>query len=210
MAMQGVVGIPNTNAVDGTNPIVPQGKQGELLKADLHGKWWSAAYRGRVFVGGTAAAGTTIPISSATAATFVLFNPLGSGINVELISYDLGITVVTSVASPVLLGIITGLVLAPTGLTALTASPALLGGSSVAQAKLYSVATLAAAATLFYTLGQITATNATAGNALGPNFHYEFEGRIGLAPGSLVHVCGTAAQTSPTTQTFAWAEWPAP
>lgn len=207
MSLSQVQVIAPTSYSDGSTPAQMGGRSGEGISADLHGKFYTGAYRGKVFHGSTAAAGTTIPISNATAATFTLYNPIGSGINVELISYDMGITVVTSVASPILLGFSLPLTVAPTGLTALTVNPALLGSNAAAVARLYSVATIVATTT-FYTMGHITATNATAGNALGSNFHYEFDGRVNLAPGTLCHVCGTAAQTSPTTQTFVWAEWP--
>lgn len=204
----GLVQAPsNISAPDGSNAAILQGKAGEQIYADIHGKWYTAAYRGRVFEGTTAAAGTTIPISSATAGTFVLYNPLGSGVNMELVSYECGINTVTTVASAVLLGIAVGLVVAPTSVTALTPLPGLLGGSAVAQGKLYSVATIVAT-TSFYTLFGITATNATAGNSLGSPLRHEFDGKLILAPGTLVHVCGTAAQTSATAQTFVWAEWP--
>ena len=193
----------NTSYADGTSALALQGKAGELVATELHGKWYTAAYRGRVFTGNTAAAGTTIPISSATAATFTLYNPLGSGVNVELVSADVSILNATTVVSSIALGVISGLIVAPTVVTALTTYPTLIGGSAVAQAKLYSIATLAAAATLFIPLFSVSATSGAF-----PNFHYDFDGKLILAPGSLVHLVGTAAQTSASMNGFTWAEWP--
>lgn len=202
--MQGVVNAPSSiSATDGTNPLVLQGKAGEILAAELHGKWYTASYRNRVFNASTVAAGTTIPISSTTAPTFTLYNPLGSGVNVELISTDVGLTNATSVVSPIALALTSGLVVAPTSVTAITPWSGNLGGSGVAQAKVYSAATLAAASTTFLNLFSVSATSGAF-----PNFHYDFDGKIIVAPGSLVYLVGTAAQTSGTLNSFSWAEWP--
>src|ERR1700693_2275876 len=87
----GLVGPPsNTSVADGLNAPILQGKAGEQLYADLHGKWYTAAYRGRVFSTGVLIAGVTIPVNTTTAPTFTLYNPLGSGVNLELITLDVG------------------------------------------------------------------------------------------------------------------------
>lgn len=191
------------SASDGTNQPILGGKSGEQIFTELHGKFYTSTYRGRTFLGATAAAGTTIPISSTTAPTFTLFNPLGSGVNVELVAADIGITNATTVVSPILLGIISGLLLAPTGLTALTPINALVGNGAVPQAKLYSAATLAAAATFFYPLFSVSAASGAF-----PLLHYDFDGKIILAPGSLCFLAGTAAQTSATSNGVTWSEYP--
>lgn len=193
---------------DGANPTAFAGKQGETLTSDVHGKYYTAAYRGKVFSATTAAAGTTIPISSATAATFVLHNPLGSGINVEVISYDMGVTQLTLVVSPILFGVNQNVLINPTGVTAATVVPGLAGSGQSSIARCYTVATVVAS-TLFFTVGHISSTSNTAAITPMSNFHYEFDGRLNLGPGCLIHVCGTAAQSGASAQTFSWAEWPA-
>ncbi len=202
--MQGVVNAPSsTSATDGTNPLALMGKSGELVKTDLHGQWYTAAYRGKLFHGGTAAAGTTIPISSTTAPTFTLYNPIGSGVNLELVKLNIGITNATTVVSPILLGVISGLLVAPTSVTALTTYAALVGGNASPIAQLWSAATLAAAAAKFYTIDSVSAASGSF-----PNFNYDFNGTFVLTPGSLVFLCGTAAQTSASSAAMTWAEWP--
>lgn len=188
------------------------GRQGEGLVSELHGKWYTQARDGNVFHGSSLVAGTIIPISTATAATFALYNPLGSGVNLELIAYELGMTVVTDIASPIGLGYsasVGGSVVAPTTVTALTPVNGLLGKGNAPQARLYSAATIVAT-TYFKTLFNFTATNATAGNALGPaSFKYDFDGSIIMPPGTLIHVCGLVAPSaSPVTHDFVWAEVP--
>jgi hypothetical protein len=194
--------IPSSSIGDGLNPQLLGGKAGEGIVAELHGKYYTSTYRGKTFLGSTAAAGTVIPISSATAATFVLYNPIGSGVNIELISANVAILNATTVVSSIALGIASGLIVAPTSVTKLTPIAGLLGGSAVAQAQLYSVATIVATTTFF----PLFSVSATAGAF--SNFNYKFDGEIVLAPGSLVHLCGTAAQSSASMNAFSWSEWP--
>lgn len=196
-----VTNVGTTNTADSQDPPIALGRQNDQMVSDVHGKWYTSAYRGRLFEGSTAAAGTTIPVSSATAATFTLYNPIGSGVNLELVSYDSSVQNATTVVSSILLGIASGLIVAPTAVTALTVRSGLLGSNAAALGQLYSVATIVATTTFFH----VGAYGATSG-AFGP-VHYDFDGKIILAPGSLVHVCGTAAQTSASAQSISWAEW---
>ena len=197
-------------SITGTTTSLLQGNTSELIASQLHGRLGQAAYNGNLFIASTAAAGVTIPISSTTAPTFTLLNPLGSNVNAELLFITIGITVVTSVASPLLLGYLGGLTSAtnPTSTTARAITNAKLNSGNASICNFFTAATLAAATTLFATIGQITATNATAGNSLGPWFATDLQGGMLLTPGSLVHVCGTAAQTSPTTISLWYAEYP--
>ena len=77
----GAVGAPSsTSAADGSNQPVLQGKQGDFIYSELHGKYFTQNYRGNLFFGATAAAGLANSIFSNT--TFVglmLWNPTGSG-----------------------------------------------------------------------------------------------------------------------------------
>src|SRR5271166_2715298 len=87
----GTVGPPsNTSIADGQTASVLMGKSAEQVFAELHGKWYTPAYRGRVFTASSLIAGITIPVNTTTSPTWTLFNPLGSGINVELITLDVG------------------------------------------------------------------------------------------------------------------------
>ncbi len=203
---QGIVTNPaTTNQADGGLPNFGMGRQNDQYVSEIHGRWYTAAYRQKLFRGSTAATGLTIPISTSTTPTFTLYNPIGSGINVELVRYASSVQNATHVVSSVLLGIITNLTVAPTSVTALTTGPAVFGGSGVPAALLYSGATLAAQATVFYNIGAYGATALTGMDGI----EHQFDGMLLLAPGSLVHVCGTAAQSQASTQTFTWAEWPA-
>lgn len=206
--IQGLIGgIPTTSLNDNSNGYFLQGKAGELIDANLHDSGYVASYRGRMMVAATAAAGVTIPISTTTAPTFTLYNPIGSGVVAELRHINIGSVTATFVVSPLLLGYISGIVAGtvPTSTTARTITNANLSGltNATPQCQLYTTATLSAAPTTFVTFGSISATS-----GLGPNFNYDVKGMLTLSPGSLVHICGTAAQTQAMTISLLYAEWP--
>lgn len=189
---------------DGSTVTAFAGKQGETLASEIHGKWYTAAYRGHAFWASTAAAGTTIPVTTTTAATFVIYNPIGSGVNIELISYEVGMAAVTTtVAATICLGFSGSLTVAPTGLTALTSLPCLNGSNAAAVGRVYSAATIVATAAPFFPMVNLPSTAMT-----GTWGHYEFDGRVCLSPGTLAHTVATTVQTQAMIQGIVWAEWP--
>lgn len=197
--MYGAVGAPSSSsAADSSNLPVLQGKAGEVVDTNLHGKWYTAAYRNRVFIGSSLIAGVTIPVNTTTSPTFTLFNPLGSGVNVELVSFDM-----YSLGGTMVVGTIIGglSIQTPTAVTSGGATISVpVGGGGVAQAKLYTAATITAITTHFF-LGQITVTTSA-------SIHYEFDGKVVLAPGGLITVLSSPVQTAVTVPSFVWAEWP--
>jgi hypothetical protein len=194
--------VPNTSLTDGQSNTVLGGKAGELIVAELHGFWYTAAYRGRSFHGSAAIAGVTIPRETTTAATFLLNNPSASGVNLELISFDLANFATTDVVANLLLA---GGVQTPTAVTAITATvtPTLLGGGAVNKAVLASVATVVAMS-LFWPLFQKTTTTAGTNQVIP----YVFSGRLLLSPGSCIQLCSNPIQAQAQTPAFDWAEWP--
>jgi hypothetical protein len=195
---------------DGDGQDLPMGigRSGEAYNVDIHGKYYTAGYRANTFIGTTLVAGTIIPISSATAATFALFNPFGSGKNVELISYDMSFLTATAVVGALELTVLTGVgssVAIPTSVTAIVPLANPIGGpGGVPVAQLYSAATVVAS-TKIIALGLAFGTTT---EQAGPiEAHLDFDGKIILAPGTLVHVTGNVAQTAAALQQFVWSEW---
>src|ERR1019366_8064650 len=77
------------------NPASPLGFQGggpegAAWVQEISGKFYAMARAGRVFSASALVAGVTIPVNTATAMTFGIFNPAGSGINVELCRFAVG------------------------------------------------------------------------------------------------------------------------
>jgi hypothetical protein len=88
---QGRVSNPSAVSYSDSNTYdILQGRQGEQVFAELHGKYYVQAQRGNLFIGSTPIAGTAIPISSSTSPTPCLWNPAGSGKNAVLVAYYIG------------------------------------------------------------------------------------------------------------------------
>ena len=178
------------------------GRQGEQLGSDVHGPWFTAATNNRVFIGSALIAGVILPVNTTTAPTFTLFNPLGSNVNVELISLDIGWPAAAASVIGTILGSIS--TQTPTSVTAGGTTVSVpIGGGGTAQAKLYTAATVAAITSHIPLLNVTSTADAMTAS------HYDFDGRVVLAPGGLITLTSTPAQTAVAIPSFAWAEWPA-
>lgn len=199
--IQGQVGSGgNVSASDGSNPTMLQGKFGELIVAEQHGKWYTAAYRGRVFSTGVLIAGVTIPVNTTTAPTFTLYNPAQSGVNLELISLDVGWPAAAASVVGTLLGS-TG-VQTPTSVTAGNIYSLAIGGGAATKAAFYTAATIVAITQHMPLLNISTVTD-----TMNPS-HVDFDGRVILTPGSLFTLTSTPVQTAVAMPALTWAESP--
>lgn len=83
LPLTGTVGAPsNVSAGDGVSLPLLQGKQSELVAAQLHGKYYTQAYRGNAYYASVAATGIiTTAFSSGAYVGLLLWNPQGSGKN---------------------------------------------------------------------------------------------------------------------------------
>ena len=94
---QGQVG-PQNNA-DGASPLqgFRQGKQGDMVASELHGRYYEQNYRGNVFSGGlpltaiNAATFTTATLGNTSTPILGVWNPITSGVNAVLIAAKLSI-----------------------------------------------------------------------------------------------------------------------
>lgn len=194
----------------GAQPAMLGGASGEAVLAALHGQFYTSARGGRVQWVTTATAGTTIPVQAASlVSTFTLWNPLGSGVNVELITYSLAFEAATTVISDISLYFqlnVGTTVAVPGTLTALTIRNGLLGGGLASQCTAYSAATLTGAATFLLKGPTLTGPTAVTSTQIG--VRYDFLGTILVPPGTIITTAGNAAQTSAASQYLAWAEYP--
>lgn len=139
LVTQGLVG-PQI-AADGTNPAFRQGRSGELLFGELHGRYYEQAYRGNLYV---AHAIITAPVIYTTAAGTggpLVWNPPGSGVNVVPVALGYGVTVVTTVAAALGLTGNTGQLVAPTATTAIDSRTSGMIGGGTSKATPYRVGT---------------------------------------------------------------------
>lgn len=185
---------------------IRQGKTGEVVVTELHGKYFEQAYRGNVFTVAQAAAGVVMTTVGATAA-FALANPFGSGKNLSLIRIEAVIKVLPG--TPVIgyygIYVNTAPQAAAVNGTALAAINALVGSGFQSVAKPFTTATLPATPTLFRPFEQKT-TTAEAPLSPPPVFAIDFDGTLLVAPGCTVSVNQDAADTSNATMVV-FATW---
>lgn len=171
---------------------------------------------GKVFLGSTTNAGVAIPAYNATAQVFGLWNPAGSPVNVVLLKIMLGIaTAGTEAVAALGLSVLTNTgnaiaTAAPiSAFTQTNSQPGLLGAWAGAQAPSNARFTLSAtttAPTFAYNIGMWEG----AGSTLPGTYwqEHDFDGVVGVAPGTYIGLGGSAAPGSTYQITLAWMELP--
>src|SRR5258706_9084851 len=141
-----IVSRPDTAFALGARPIAAAGPAGEALVSEIHGKWYQAAKAGVGFIYSLAHAGGVIPVNSSNlVSTFSIWNPAGSGKNLELFRYILGIAgTTTAVIGNIGLGYqanVGSAIAVPGTLTAVTPTNGLVGGGNAGAMRFYSALT---------------------------------------------------------------------
>src|SRR3990167_5874405 len=90
------------NNADG-NIIKARGnRDGAQVTQTMHGQHYEAALRGNMYHASTIIAGKVVLVAAATlAGVFTVHNPLGSGRNVELVSFTFGLDSATIVVNTI-------------------------------------------------------------------------------------------------------------
>jgi hypothetical protein len=212
MIFEGIVNSPsNISFSDGDDAKILLGKTGEQMFASQHENVYSLAYRGKVFHGYSTTS-VTIPITSTTSPTFILWNPTSSGINLIPIEYAVGWESGTNTEGNIQFGVLTGLQSTTnTGgpISAFTAGPVingLIGGGEVYKAK-FGIAATIVAATKFFPLGMNIMVLAAA-KATPVDLKYPFGGKLILSPGTAIFSCASAATVAKYHERLTWYEWP--
>ena len=210
LSQTGRVTSPRVKYTDADERNFHLGQQGELLVGGVHGKWYSAAKRGNLFLGNTVIAGVALPVNAATLVSkFTLWNPAGSGIDVELVEFGMGIDSATEVVNGIVLGVQPQVSLsggAPGTLTQLTTPTNLGFTGQTPTARLYSAATLTNAAVLANLMSLGINFDATAAGQ-GITLH-DFNGKVVLPPDTIATFCTTVAAQTAAFCSLVWAEWP--
>jgi len=181
------------------------------------GRHYQAAQEGRVFTGNAAAAGQVLPIFSGTAQKFGLWNPAGSGVDVELIRLALTYVDTTGAAGGYVLALVAN---APANLgtgaaiTAFTEGAlgtdifnARVGSGAAPKAKFTPSAATVTAPIILRHLGlnQLVTTAADA-TTVPWRAVEEFDGDLILPPGNAVFVAGNIATLSKWACSLTWKE----
>ena len=218
--MAGTIVNPTTiSAFDGnTNPNNLFGKAGEDIVAELHGKYYTQAYRGEMFYA-SQIAGTVATIYSQTTITgFGIWNQ-STNKNIIPVRMIVGETTLSSAGTPTIGFVIqknvgyqpaTGSqVLTYTQVAGLAPQNCNTGSGVTSQASIGTGGTLTTAPTLSQYVGLIasSAVPLTVGSSTYPNI-YDFDGMFCWAPGTLVTLGTAIADTGVYAVTLFWYEAP--
>jgi len=187
------------------------GPQGDSINSDIHGKAFTAAWRGNLFWANRTA--VTIPVvTSGVTSVFTLWNPPSSGVIAEMFDTEIGMVLATTVVDVV------GWYFSPPQLTAAGTftTPGVAGtnfgscriGDAVNnKVQFYSAYVHSGTPVRADIIGSFGAT--TDPTSQLPSKFYE--GRLLLPPGIAMSICmSTAAGTSSGLDpSCRWAEWPA-
>lgn len=104
MLIQGQVG--QTAALDGTQTNLRQGRTGEIILSQAHGRYYEQTSRGQLFtltLSATTtgiAAGNLLGAAAAASTNFAIWNPIGSGFNLSITKVMVGLISGTLATGP--------------------------------------------------------------------------------------------------------------
>lgn len=204
---------PTTSNADSVIANLIGGRSNEALVSQLHGKWYTQTYRGNVFHGRTLAAGVNIPATAGTAQVFGIWNPYGSGVNVELMYAYYGW--VSTTGTPANIGYDYLIQATPLTVTAFTVTaPGSVNGmmgAGRANSRVLFTGTAATTSATSYLgtngMSQITTTGATT-TAAPFQLLEAFEGSIIIPPGAALFPSGTVAPGTKFDIRWVWVEVP--
>jgi hypothetical protein len=201
MFAQVAVGAPGNNS-DTTFPVMGGDKQGAGLVSELHAPYYNLTYRGKCFSAANQAAQATTVALATTYTGIVISNPLGSGVNLEMLLASWALSVAPAAIATI--GLITGF----SGTTNVTHTTPLTpvsdvvgGGNGLALAD--SSATIVGTPRWHHQLmGGFTA----AALPSSPQVLFDLKGAIIVPPGGYIAIGSLTAVTG--LGSFKWAESP--
>jgi hypothetical protein len=205
------------SGTDGVNYTWLAGKQSEGIVTELHGKYYTQAYRGNVFVCGQAVAGVAVPLITATTQQCGIFNPIGSAVNVVPIRLHINYGSVTSIAGAFAMSYVTGCggsygtaqpVLTAVSTLGVPVNLSLTGQKSKVFFMAAGITTTAPGILMALGVNQL-ATTAAANTALAYfDGKYEFDGTLVIPPGTAVFFGGWVAFALQAAFSCIWEEVP--
>lgn len=187
-----------------------------LLTQPVGGKWQHAAKQGKIFTVNSAAAGIVLPIYSATAQLFGLWNPMGSNVNAWLLGIRGTYVDTTGAAGGFCLGLLKN-----AGAAVGTAAPISAFTEAQPECGLIRQGMPGNRVRCTGSAATVTTGLMIIGRQLGVNqlvltaaedeqvtfgFKEDFDGDIALAPGNALFLCGNIATLSKWAISMTWAE----
>lgn len=189
MQITSQVGPVTTNTSLGAATIAPvrAGQLGDLITSELHGRYYETSYRRALFIAANQAGATLVSgLPTSYTGGLVLYNSLGSTVNLSINKVGFAASVVWSAAAVIGLAVGYNGGTALSGLTAATPRSLFVGVGATGQGLAATVATLPTAATVSHLLGS-TGTLATTSEGVIPPTVIDLEGGIVLPPGAYCH-----------------------
>lgn len=216
---QGTVG--PTVLQDGIIPAagLRQGRNGELVATELHGKFYEQTYRGNVYSVGmttTALSANTITLTATTTPIIGVWNPTGTSVNLSIIR-AVAVTTVNAASAVAPGGLVwatsTGNGAITTGLTPFNRKSLVAAGS---QAKGFNISTALTGLTnnLVIQFGaNLPSLVAAQGATVSPLFSTpaieEFDGSLLIPPGGVLALLNTVSTTTVSVAAqLVWEETP--
>ena len=175
------------------------------------GKYFPETAAGNVFHGHTAAAGTTLPLATGTAATFGLWNTSTTK-NAVLLKLNISFTSGTialgqfGLVDVYAVQVATGsnITAFTDGVVGTTIRNGIVGGGKSSSMRFTPSAATVVANTAFYWTGM----GHEGATGVGPAhvMSHDFDGLVIVPPGRFVFVCGSVAQTALFAISLIWAE----
>jgi len=191
------------------------GRDGGKVVTQLHGKYYEANSRGRVYTGSSASAGIALIVPGTGGGHPTLWNPAGSDVNVSIIRLEM--SWVSGNNAPgalewayVLNAGSTHATGAPIATATIVAPVGVLGGVVTNKAKWSPTTNTFTAAPVFFRAAGISLFTGIGTTAVAPfMLRAEYDGDFVIAPGTAVCLCD---QTTTTTAVFqvsvTWEEIP--
>ena len=196
---------PVQTQVNDTFPsILSTGRNGGLHVNQTHGSWYAGSSRGNVFsANANDATGRTILAAAGTTSGFMFYNPVGTGVNMEIMEILTLPLTATDVVG--VLGLEYGA--PPTTVTnAATVRSDLIGGTAQTPLCKASYGSTIVAMTFLKWLPVFVQT--TAGVLQASSGIYFPNGSLVIAPGGAVNIISSTTQsTNLWAQSVTWAEW---
>lgn len=186
-----------------------------MLVQQIQTKYAIPAKEGRLFIGNAGAAGQVLPIFSATAQKFGIWNPAGSGVNAILVEIAMTYIDATPAAGGYVLAVSrnAGSALATGGISAFTAGTpdnALTGKTGGNAVRFTPSAATVLAPVIYRHLG-INQDVAPATSAVTParaKTGVLFDGDVVVQPNTALWLCGNISTIAKWASMFAWIEEP--
>lgn len=190
------------------------GRSGEQLVGNVHGKHHQSAYRGNVFIGTSAVAGTAIPINTTTAPTCILWNASTDRLVVP-IAYYAGFASGTGIAGAIGYQLLSNAGTGASGvtttnITAFTDLTPVCGyvGRASAHARFAVAATIVTTSNITY----LRSSGLSQGAPITSTASYwslqdtTFDGTLIIPPGYALYTVANTAIAEVTQQSWVWEE----